>query len=376
MENPSLNPSLTLIQTQHIMKRFPSFELSYETISHKKVFESNNIGMAIPTGKKYFAWFTFQNNKNVCFMMELNREKRVINMYSIDISFDDSLSLGTILYGTLFANTTETKSFFIIEEIYYYKGIYLKNMTFGEKLGYIELLFTKKDIIQEFSLNNILFTLPYIWGIQTAGDSTITEEKILNEFEKIKSMIPYPVHHIQIRKLTKIQPYLNISLNTILTRMNQREKEKSTTIQNQPTFLNMNKKIPEFTINYNKLQYNFPTVFRVTPDIQYDIYHLHAFGKNKECVYYNTAYIPNIEKSIFMNNLFRNIRENKNLDYIEESDDEEDFEKIAIDKYVDLNKVYNILCVFNTKFKRWVPVRVADKNSKIVHISKLVNGYE
>ena len=41
-----------------------------------------------------------------------------------------------------------------------------------------------------------------------------------------------------------------------------------------------------------------------------------------------------------------------------------------------LNKVYNILCVFNTKFKRWVPVRVADKDSKIVHISKLVNGYE
>ena len=39
-----------------------------------------------------------------------------------------------------------------------------------------------------------------------------------------------------------------------------------------------------------------------------------------------------------MNNIFRNIKENDDLDKLEESDDEEEFEDISIDKYVFLNK--------------------------------------
>ena len=35
-----------------------------------------------------------------------------------------------------------------------------------------------------------------------------------------------------------------------------------------------------------------------------------------------------------MNSLFRNIKENGNLDLLEESDDEEEFENIALDKFV------------------------------------------
>ena len=446
------DPIFSKMQTQHLLKRFPPFELSYETIAHKKVFDSNHIGLAIPNGKKYFAWFTFYQDKDVCFLMEINREKKISYIQQLDIDFDPSLSLGTVLYGTLITETNETTtplqgsvvlqtllntpnssvetesspldfkqtlsshsstpkglphasrgfaefqrnvtpngsqrlasgeprlctilqnlnsstpliskhhSFFLIEEIYYYKGIQLKNRTFGEKLGYIDLLFTKNELSKTH--NNFLFALPFIWGVYEN-----IEEDILNDFEKRKNNIPYHVHHIQLRQLTKINPYLNITLNTILSKMNQREKEKNII---QPS--NIIQK-HNFTMDYTKPQYKYPTVFRVIPDIQYDIYHLYAYGKNHEPIYYNTAYIQNIEKSVFMNKLFRNIRENSNLDYIEESDDEDDFETIAIDKYVDLNKVLNMMCTFNTKFKRWVPIRVVEKEFKIVHISKLVNGY-
>jgi hypothetical protein len=114
--------------------------------------------------------------------------------------------------------------------------------------------------------------------------------------------------------------------------------------------------IPE----YGKPQYRFPTVFRVIADVQYDIYHLYACGPNTQSpntaqntyrkpstrnfVYYDVAYIPNYEKSVFMNGLFRNIRENRNLDYIEESDEDEDFENTREDKYVDLTKELYIEC--------------------------------
>jgi hypothetical protein len=56
-----------------------------------------------------------------------------------------------------------------------------------------------------------------------------------------------------------------------------------------------------------------------------------------------------------MNSLFRNIRENNNLDLIEESDDEDDFIDTRLDKYVDLNKKIQISCYYNKKFRKWVP---------------------
>jgi hypothetical protein len=72
-----------------------------------------------------------------------------------------------------------------------------------------------------------------------------------------------------------------------------------------------------------------------------------------------------------MNGLFRNIRENKNLDFIEESDDEDDFQNMNEDKYVDMKKTLLIECIFDRKFKKWTPVQVVDKRSKVVHISQL-----
>ena len=72
-----------------------------------------------------------------------------------------------------------------------------------------------------------------------------------------------------------------------------------------------------------------------------------------------------------MNGLFRNIRENRNLDYIEESDDEEDFEDTRLDKYVDSEKTLVMECVFHKKFKKWVPVRVAPSGCLVVSIGKL-----
>ena len=76
-----------------------------------------------------------------------------------------------------------------------------------------------------------------------------------------------------------------------------------------------------------------------------------------------------------MNGQFRTIRENKNLDYIEESDDEDDFQNIEEDRYVDLKKSLSMECIFHTKFKRWIPLKIAQNGSKIIHISRIVKDY-
>ena len=61
-----------------------------------------------------------------------------------------------------------------------------------------------------------------------------------------------------------------------------------------------------------------------------------------------------------MNKLFRNIKENKNLDLLEESDDDEEFENINKDKFVDLEKSCIIECEYNIKFKKWMPRKLSN----------------
>jgi hypothetical protein len=59
-----------------------------------------------------------------------------------------------------------------------------------------------------------------------------------------------------------------------------------------------------------------------------------------------------------LNKLFRNIKENDNLDTLEESDDEQEFECEDEDKFVYLDRKFNMSCVFNRKFKMWVPTKL------------------
>jgi hypothetical protein len=361
------------IQTQQLMNRMPHFELSYENIAHKKVFPNYNIALAIPNGKKYCAYFSFERENDVCYLMDYSRNQKINKTNIVQTpEFKRELCIGTILYGTLvtIGENVQTQ-FFIIEDIFHYKGISLKSMLLSEKLGYIEKVLEhmtctlSRDHNPEFP--TVVFTLPFMWGLKSTN-----EQNIISEFEKHKENIVYNTHHIQLRKLNEISPYINIPLNNILSKIG-RDKP----VHYIHPGAKHNVEIPRrpLELAFNKHQYKEKTVFLVMADIQYDIYHLYAFGKNNSQVYYGIAGIPTIKSSIYMNNLFRNIRENKNLDYIEESDDEDDFENIEPDKYVNLNKKIIMECVFHNKFKKWVPVHVCPPHTRIVHISKLVHNY-
>jgi hypothetical protein len=351
-------------QLAHTMKRFPEFELSYETISHKKVSSNYNIALAIPVGKKCFAWYTYHEKDDICYMLSLNREKKISKSTIITTDFNRLLSLGTIIYGSYIEDETTNHKWFIIEDIVYYKGIPLKKCKFIEKLHFLKDFM--ENVGRKFrSKEDVLFALPVMW--ETTLDESMSEYPAVIP-ENINGSIPYSIHHIQYRACNEILPYLNV---VIARKLNVIHLPASET-----------KKLPshqfdtiKLTIDFFKPQYKFPSVFQVTADIQFDIYHLFAYGKHNKPVYYNVAYVPNYRSSVFMNGLFRNIRENRNLDYIEESDDEEDFQNMNEDKYVNVEKVLLMECVFNYKFKKWCPVRVVDKYAKVVHIGKLVRDY-
>jgi hypothetical protein len=111
-------------------------------------------------------------------------------------------------------------------------------------------------------------------------------------------------------------------------------------------------------------------IFKVSPQIQTDIYNLFVYKDGKE-EFYDIAFIPDYNTSVLMNNLFRNIKENRNLDALEESDDESEFENEKEDKYVFLDRTFKMNCQYNHKFKKWVPISLAAKDSRIISFSLL-----
>jgi len=370
-----------------LLKRFPKIELSYETLTsdHKKVAEPYNIAMAIPQGRKYYAWFSYDIADDTLYIMELNKEKRIMKIKKQLHYIGVYWSLGTILYG-VFINPPkpEMSPIFVIEDIIQYQGYPMKNMTFGEKLPFLNKLFKAfSDLPVECPNTCVKFRLPAIWNLKNIRqDPSLSEQMGECEVSIIPQKfrnLPYQVHHIQYRAFDEILPFLNYVINPSLsmkTKSDTHGKMHLSAVATTPCNSAVNKlfvsgEIMRFPPCYTKPQYRLPTIFHVCADIQYDIYHLFAYGKSKSLIYYDLAYIPNYKTSIFMNSLFRKIRENQNLDSIEESDDESDFQNDAEDKYVDLHKILAIECRFHSKFRRWVPQRVVKPPYHVVHVSKL-----
>jgi hypothetical protein len=121
---------------------------------------------------------------------------------------------------------------------------------------------------------------------------------------------------------------------------------------------------------------NKEVVFLVKPDIQNDIYYLYSLAPDQTEEQHSTAHIPDFNTSVMMNKLFRNIKENQNLDALEESDDEEEFENERADKFVYLERSLKMVCQFNHKFKKWSPIKIADKNSRVIASSEAKNVYK
>jgi hypothetical protein len=89
---------------------------------------------------------------------------------------------------------------------------------------------------------------------------------------------------------------------------------------------------------------------------------------------YDLALIDSYKTSLFMNKLFRKIKENANLDLLEESDDEEEFENVNIDRFLHLDKQYLIDCIYNNKFKKWVPQNLSRNKAITKHNLEFVLG--
>ena len=356
-------------EQEMLIKSFPhEIKFSYEKSTHKKVL--SDLYVIIPKGRKYFVWFTHHYRKNICLFLEIcNRTHNILNIFYRYVSFHDVLSYGTIFYGTLFRQGQD--EIFSVENIYYYKGQNIQDHTYESKLKII------KDIFDTGLRYNTRFRIhpsqkSVVFGIPVIVTS-------FDEAVRVAEKLPYAVYSIQYRYVktsaTDMTEYYLLGGGERIERVERNDRNNNNNNNNNNIKIEVIEKVEKVEKgNKQEIRKVSPPqtstntrLFYIKPDLQNDIYYLYdtkAFTLSSlECssiISKNIAHIPDYKTSVLMNKLFRNIKENVNLDALEESDDEEEFENIQIDKFVDLNKVVKMRCNFNYKFQAWVPIQVVE----------------
>lgn len=325
---------LTYDEKVLLLKRLPSFELSYENILHKKV--CGDVFMLIPKGKKAILWITYWKGQNICIVMPLNHSGNIsiheTELYQL--CFSNEMAYGTLIYGTLFS--VNNMKHFTFENILYYKGNHTENYSFNQQMNVFSTIFKNKEITQTvYTKKFIIVGMPVICNNY-------------DEALQIKATLPYSVYAFNVYSLNSYVGLLVIKSEAYKSEAYKNEVCKSEAYKSEA---------------YKSEAYKSEVFFKVKAAVDADIYHLYC--ANTESIY-GVAMIPSYKTSVMMNSLFRNIKENSNLDLLEESDNEEEFENIEDSKFVDTTKTLVMKCIYMPKFRKWLPISVTNENVKIV----------
>jgi len=365
-----------------LLHAMPKIKLSYEINIHNKettnVDNSCSIGyFIIPKGRRYVAWFTTYKCDRVCIFIEVIRpiknglkgmqshqqqqqqqHQDHVNsfgdMYIFPVCFDAALSLGTIISGTMFNTHQSGLRYFTVQNMYAYKGniVHDKYSHMHDYMKLITRIFDSREMVQSgFTSNGVVFGVPICCQTMSQAETIARSGKL-----------PYTVYsiHKRYQGTAKVEQFV---LGNVSVPMNDADRTDKRSVEMQHTQAPQVPHAPQQQQPRSKYTQHETSYgcFLVRPDIQFDIYDLYVCDNTSSPTLkkHNIAHIPSYKTSVLMNTLFRNIKENTNLDFLEESDDEDEFENTDVDKYVDMTKETCMICIFNDKFRRWIPVEVA-----------------
>ena len=319
-------------EKKQLFQRLPILELSYEPKLHKKVYA--NAYYIIPKGPKALIWYTYWHEQNVCLLIKLNERGNYSDVQLFPTSFSDDLALGTIIYGTYFIH--DKRNYFTTEQLYYYKGLAVATKPYNLRLNLLLDLFTTQ-------LDQVAYT----------ADSLVVGMPVLTETyeEALALELPYKTYGIAAVRNDgpNASPAASPATASHATASHATASHAAS---------------PAATFAHNAFAHK--AVFKVRADLAADNYQLYT----AEDIFYETAMVPTYKCSVMMNALFRNIKENGNLDLLEESDDETEFENTQIDKFVDLAKTVLFECIYSKRFKKWQPVKPLT-HAKIISLKEL-----
>ncbi len=213
-------------------------------------FHKRKTSIYLPRGLKYIAWFTFYNNQPICLFVEIKYDK-IIKYEHYYVSFNQELSIGTIIYGTMV--TLNRKRTFICEDIFMYKNEYV-NYSIFKKINKI------KNIIQHYIndstyLNTISFKLPFItneFDILKCSNLSYKVYNVLqiNNNEMVNVVPLYVLNAVfQIRKSDKLDVY-----NLYIMKNNKIEYYSKGLVNDFKTSVLLKKQLNSHSRNYHEIE--------------------------------------------------------------------------------------------------------------------------
>lgn len=373
---PLMQASLYPTQPKNGLNRLNSFqqiiqerlknavEIYYETSVHKKFLA--DVYVLIPKGRKCAIWFI----QKQCWMFQIAKrpytpggiatqrdtvlfdEVRMINMPLMDDSW--YAGLGTIIYGTSVSEKqNDVRRRFSVENVHYLCGV--KQTDDGTLNRFTTFFDAYAKHLGSTTRFHFQLCMP------------IMHTNFNDAMQDAAKITTYEVFCIQHRFLNRAcTEYKNLLMNMIDAepaptpkgnpvlrtffpkQANVFQQQTQTLTQTHAQFTPQQTP-PIHPVTCHKVQQR---TFIIRPDAQNDIYYV--LRSLDEPITSNTmiAHIPNYKTSVMMNEIFRNIKENRNLDALEESDDEDE-DNVPL---VDLNKWVRMSCTFNSRFRRWQPV--------------------
>ena len=310
-----------------------------------------SIAVVVPKGPKSFAWFCSDDQGNdQCIFVELDRRGNPMEAKIRPTVFNPHLCRGTVLYGTTVQSPAGQHSYFVAEDILRLTGESCAHIPYSDRLTLL-IATMDRDLDQSvLSMNFVGFTLPCIFTKLSQAIYTFINSNLL-------AYTPYAIHVWTDRSTQMLGTVVGLDavrrfpVQPLILPIRRSTETPSGTPSNRTTETPSSSRRPIRPTARHTDTVTTSRILDIRADQEQDTYHYtDPTTGAKQRLLVNSFVV-----SVHLNRLFRNIRENIDLDTLEMSDDEETFENTAPDKFVNTEIVKQIPCTYNRRFAAYEP---------------------
>ena len=306
-------------------RMLPPFELCYAMDRHRKVVPDAFV--VAPRGDRTLIYFCSEEGEDACYMFKLNRHGRPGRGRRLLACFSSDLCAGTLLYGV----TQQDDKRFICEDVLWTRGERVDRIPLARKIAVWEDLF-ERGLGRAPSALYLDIALP-VW----------TEDRAEAEREAAASAYPCRGVFGYAARLPGLRP---LAL----------PGRAGPTGGGAAVASGAGRRTVAVLI-----------AEALEPADTYDLFGQGELGPERV----GRACIPSLKASVMMNAFLRKIKENSNLDLLEESDEEAEFEDVDADRHLHVGRRVIVRCAYNSRHRGWEPQEAAPVGSAVTRTADL-----
>jgi hypothetical protein len=267
----------------------------------------------------------------ICAMIDIDRRGDPSKVRIQPAIFESNLAFGTILFGTMVNSIVGNHKYLVCDNVFQYKGLDMNSSSYTEKLDTIHKMMGGEISPVVYSHNFMSFVTPCMFS----------EFSVAAHTAQHSSLLAYNAYCVQSWRNEDSTPYGIVHS------------------QDLPLFTNMDTHLDALHTNARARMISthkntIPLVVKKTLSVRCESPHDTYSFYDERTKTRKTLCVPTFQNSVMLNAIFRTYKENSNLDTMEESDSDDDFEDMSDDKYSRVGEERSISCMYNTDLSGWV----------------------